>query len=254
MLQQTPVARVLPVHEAVAGALADPGGAGRRADRRGGPRLGTARLPATRAAAARGRGRDRRAARRSRCPRSTPTSGRCPASATTPPRRSPRFAFGRRHVVLDTNVRRVLARVLRGVEFPAASVTRAERELAASVLPDEDATAATWSVAVMELGALVCTAARPALRRLPGRGPLRVAARPATRRTTARRGARRRGPAPTGSAAAGCSPCSGRRTARSTAAGSTPSGRTPRSARGASPDAGRGPAGRTGRPAAYALP
>ena len=71
------------------------------------------------------------------------------------------FAFGRRHVVLDTNVRRVLARALRGVEFPDATVTRAERDLATSVLPDDEATAATWAVAVMELGALVCTAARP---------------------------------------------------------------------------------------------
>jgi len=71
------------------------------------------------------------------------------------------FAFGRRHVVLDTNVRRVLARVLGGVEFPSASVTRAERESAASVLPEDDEDAATWAVAVMELGALVCTAASP---------------------------------------------------------------------------------------------
>jgi len=30
------------------------------------------------------------------------------------------------------------------------------------VLPDDDAGAATWSVAVMELGALVCTASAPA--------------------------------------------------------------------------------------------
>ena len=71
------------------------------------------------------------------------------------------FAFGRRQVVLDTNVRRVLGRVLGATEFPAASVTRAERDRAAAVLPDDEVTAATWSVAVMELGALVCTAASP---------------------------------------------------------------------------------------------
>jgi A/G-specific adenine glycosylase len=70
-------------------------------------------------------------------------------------------------VVLDTNVRRVLARALSGVEFPSAGVTRAERELADSVLPEDDATAATWSVAVMELGALVCTAGNPACPRCP---------------------------------------------------------------------------------------
>lgn len=71
------------------------------------------------------------------------------------------FAYGRRHVVLDTNVRRVLGRAVTGVEFPARSVNRAEREVAAALLPADEATAATWSVAVMELGALVCTADRP---------------------------------------------------------------------------------------------
>ena len=71
------------------------------------------------------------------------------------------FAFGQRHVVLDTNVRRVLARTLSGVELPAAAVTRAERELASTVLPHDEATAATWSVAVMELGAVVCISGTP---------------------------------------------------------------------------------------------
>lgn len=71
------------------------------------------------------------------------------------------FAYGRRHVVLDTNVRRVFARAVGGVEFPGASVTKAERETATVLLPPDVPTAATWSVAVMELGALVCTAASP---------------------------------------------------------------------------------------------
>jgi len=71
------------------------------------------------------------------------------------------FAFGQRHAVLDTNVRRVLVRVVEGQEYPGTSVTRAERDLAVSLLPDEPSEAATWGVAVMELGALVCTAARP---------------------------------------------------------------------------------------------
>jgi A/G-specific adenine glycosylase len=77
------------------------------------------------------------------------------------------FAFGRRHVVLDTNVRRVLTRVLRGAELPPPSVTRAERDLATDYLPDDERTAAAWAVGVMELGALVCTAARPACARCP---------------------------------------------------------------------------------------
>jgi A/G-specific adenine glycosylase len=77
------------------------------------------------------------------------------------------FAFGRRHAVLDTNVRRVLARVVSGVELPARSVTATERAVARDLLPDDDATAATWAVAVMELGALVCTATRPRCDRCP---------------------------------------------------------------------------------------
>ncbi|MFN3341029.1 MAG: A/G-specific adenine glycosylase, partial [Dietzia sp.] len=76
------------------------------------------------------------------------------------------FAFGRRHVVLDTNVRRVFARAVAGVEFPARSITRTERDLAATLLPDDDL-AAAWAVAVMELGALVCTATTPACQRCP---------------------------------------------------------------------------------------
>lgn len=76
------------------------------------------------------------------------------------------FAFGRRHVVLDTNVRRVFARAVGGVEFPGQSVSRAERDLANSLLPDEDS-AAAWAVGVMELGALVCTATNPSCPRCP---------------------------------------------------------------------------------------
>ncbi len=71
------------------------------------------------------------------------------------------FAHGRRHAVLDTNVRRVLARVLRGAELPEAGVTRAEREQAEGLLPDDAPTAATWSVALMELGALTCRSRAP---------------------------------------------------------------------------------------------
>ena len=71
------------------------------------------------------------------------------------------FAFGQRHAVLDTNVRRVLARLVAGQPRPAIATSVAERRLAESLLPDEPAVAARWSVAVMELGALVCLAASP---------------------------------------------------------------------------------------------
>lgn len=68
------------------------------------------------------------------------------------------FAYGQRHAVLDTNVRRVLARVVSGDRYPPNATTAAERRLARSVLPDDEATAARWAAASMELGALVCTA------------------------------------------------------------------------------------------------
>lgn len=72
------------------------------------------------------------------------------------------FAFGQRHAVLDTNVRRVLARAHSGVEYPPKAQTRAEVALAETLVPPEPAVAARWAVAVMELGALVCTARSPA--------------------------------------------------------------------------------------------
>jgi A/G-specific adenine glycosylase len=68
------------------------------------------------------------------------------------------FAFGERTTVVDTNVRRVLARVVGGEEYAAASPTRAELARATALVPEDPAAARTWSVAVMELGALVCTA------------------------------------------------------------------------------------------------
>ncbi|WP_431679259.1 A/G-specific adenine glycosylase [Kitasatospora sp. KL5] len=71
------------------------------------------------------------------------------------------FAFRQRHVVLDTNVRRVFARAVTGVEYPAQATTAAERRTATEYLPATADTAATWAVAVMELGALVCTARGP---------------------------------------------------------------------------------------------
>lgn len=68
------------------------------------------------------------------------------------------FAFHARHVVVDTNVRRVLARIDTGVaDLPPSA---ASRRLAESYLPDVE-TAPRWAVASMELGALVCTARTP---------------------------------------------------------------------------------------------
>jgi A/G-specific adenine glycosylase len=69
------------------------------------------------------------------------------------------FAFGARTAVLDTNVRRVYARVFDGVADAAGTPTTAERATALDRVPD--AQPAGYSVAVMELGAMVCRSRSP---------------------------------------------------------------------------------------------
>ncbi len=80
------------------------------------------------------------------------------------------FAFGRRALVLDTNVRRVLARWAGGVERPPPALSSAERVRADRMIPQDDGMAAGLSIALMELGALVCTSARPGCRHCPLEG------------------------------------------------------------------------------------
>jgi A/G-specific adenine glycosylase len=71
------------------------------------------------------------------------------------------FGFGARAVVLDVNVRRVLARVHDGADPTAAAPTVAERARAQRLLPHDARRSVAWNAAVMELGALVCTARSP---------------------------------------------------------------------------------------------
>ncbi|QJW37702.1 A/G-specific adenine glycosylase [Cellulosimicrobium protaetiae] len=87
--------------------------------------------------------------------RALPGVGEYTAAAVTA------FAHAQRAVVVDTNVRRVLARAVGGVALPAPSYTAAERATAAAVAPTDDAGAVLWAAASMELGALVCTARSP---------------------------------------------------------------------------------------------
>lgn len=79
------------------------------------------------------------------------------------------FAFGRRSLVLDVNIRRVLARLADGVEHPGRSETAAERQRAWRFVPEDDSEAATWSAAAMELGATICTARNPTCDECPVR-------------------------------------------------------------------------------------
>nr|WP_306270402.1 A/G-specific adenine glycosylase [Ornithinimicrobium sp. HY1793] len=77
------------------------------------------------------------------------------------------FAFGIRSAVVDTNVRRVQARAVTGEALPAQSLTAVEMRLAERLLPTDPDIAARWNIAVMELGALVCTARSPDCERCP---------------------------------------------------------------------------------------
>ncbi len=160
MLQQTPVARVLPAHAAWLArwptppdlAAAAPGEAVRQWGRLGYPRRAL-RLHAT--------ARILTEDHAGRVPASLPALRGLPGVGSYTAAAVASFAFGQRHAVLDTNVRRVLARLVRGEELPPRSASAAEARLAESLLPAAPGRAARWSVAVMELGALVCTATRP---------------------------------------------------------------------------------------------
>lgn len=160
MLQQTPVSRVLPAYAAwltrwpaPAALAADaPGEAVRQWGRLGYPRRAL-RLHETATIVTREHGGQIPSAQGELL--ALPGIGAYTAAAVAV------FAFGRRHAVLDTNVRRVLARLASGQEFPGPQPSAAEYRFAESLLPEDAAVAARWSVAVMELGALACTAASP---------------------------------------------------------------------------------------------
>jgi A/G-specific adenine glycosylase len=180
MLQQTPVARVLPAYHAwltrwptpAALAADTPAEAVRQWDRLGYPRRAV-RLHAIAAKLVSEHG--------GQVPPAAEVLVTLPGIGPYTAAAVASFAFGQRHAVLDTNVRRVLARLVTGAALPPAATSAAERRLAESLLPADEATAARWSVAVMELGALVCTAARPGCASCPvaDRCAWRQAGRPA---------------------------------------------------------------------------
>jgi A/G-specific adenine glycosylase len=160
MLQQTPVSRVLPVYEAwlkrwpTPGALARDslGDAIRAWGRLGYPRRAQRLWEAARMIE---RDFDGELPTTEAELRTLPGIGEYTAAAVKA------FAYRQRSVVLDTNVRRVLGRVFGGLELPPVGLSVAERQAAQQLVPDDGEEAATWSVALMELGALVCTARRP---------------------------------------------------------------------------------------------
>lgn len=160
MLQQTPVSRVVPVYlgwlrrwpTPAALAAEAPGEAVRAWDRLGYPRRAL-RLHAAAVAVTTDHG--------GRVPTDHDTLLALPGVGPYTAAAVAAFAAGGRHAVLDTNVRRVLGRVLDGRAHPPASVSVGERARATALLAADGAAAATWSVSLMELGALVCTSRAP---------------------------------------------------------------------------------------------
>jgi A/G-specific adenine glycosylase len=71
------------------------------------------------------------------------------------------FAYGRRHPVVDTNVRRVVSRAVEGKPDAGPATTTADLTAMAALLPASPERAARASIAFMELGAIVCVARSP---------------------------------------------------------------------------------------------
>jgi len=166
MLQQTPVARVIPrLAEWLARwptpadlAAVPPGEAVRAWDRLGYPRRAL-NLHGAAAAIAERHG--------NRVPSEVdellalPGVGPYTASAVAA------FAYGVRTPVVDTNVRRVLARALDGQAEPGPPRTRRDLAAMEAVLPVDPARARLVNAGVMELGQTVCTARAPRCEECP---------------------------------------------------------------------------------------
>ncbi len=69
------------------------------------------------------------------------------------------FAFNKRSLVLDINIRRLFARLFDGVEVPSQSSTKSEKSRYEALIPKKDAH--IWAAATMELGAIICTSQSP---------------------------------------------------------------------------------------------
>ncbi|HST65814.1 MAG TPA: A/G-specific adenine glycosylase [Mycobacteriales bacterium] len=160
MLQQTPVARVLPAYEAwlarwptPASCAAEPAGeAVRMWGKLGYPRRALRLHEAARAIVDRHGGV---------VPAGLDELLALPGVGAYTARAVASFAYGRRHPVVDTNVRRVVARAVLGQGDAGPPSTTRDLAAVAALLPAEPARAARFGVASMELGALVCTARAP---------------------------------------------------------------------------------------------
>jgi A/G-specific adenine glycosylase len=158
MLQQTPVNRVLPVYEAWM--------------KRWPTAASLAKATPAEVITAWGRlGYPRRALRLHECAkeithnfkgkipedeaelRALPGIGEYTAAAITA------FAFEKRSLVLDINIRRLFARLFDGVETPTQAATKVEKSRYEELIPKKDPH--VWAAATMELGAVICTSQSP---------------------------------------------------------------------------------------------
>ena len=158
MLQQTPVARVLPVYTEWLKRWPTP--------------AALAKASPAQIITAWGRlGYPRRALRLHECAKviSTQYKGRIPETQSEL-RELPgigdytsaaiiAFAFGGRSLVLDINIRRVFARLIDGFEVPTNAPTTSVRVEREKLIPSKSPH--LWAAATMELGALICTAKNP---------------------------------------------------------------------------------------------
>lgn len=160
MLQQTPVARVIPRLEAwlerwpsPADLAAEPPAEAVRAwDRLGYPRRALALHGAATAITERHGGV---------VPRDVDELLALPGVGPYTARAVAAFAYGVRTPVVDVNTRRVLARALSGQGDAGPAHTRRDLELMASLLPDDPARARLVNAGAMELGQTVCTVRAP---------------------------------------------------------------------------------------------
>src|SRR6476661_3972975 len=159
MLQQTPVARVEPAWRAWLErwptpadlAAATPADVIRAWGKLGYPRRAL-RLRETAAAIVARHG--------GRVPDDVPALEALPGIGTYTARAVACFGFGQPQPVVDTNVRRVVARLLHG-RAEAGNARAADLADVVALTPPDPARAASFSVAAMELGALVCVAGTP---------------------------------------------------------------------------------------------
>ncbi|CAN5177614.1 A/G-specific adenine glycosylase [soil metagenome] len=159
MLQQTPVVRVIPKLEAwlhrwptPAALAAEPSGEAVRAwDRLGYPRRALNLHAAAVAITERHGGV---------VPQDVDALLALPGVGDYTARAVAVFAYGHRHPVVDVNIRRVIARAVHGQGEPGPANKRDLADMEA-LLPDAVDAARLTNVAMMELGALVCTARAP---------------------------------------------------------------------------------------------